>query len=245
VSLAPGRWYVGVYNTTNATANYNIVASWSAAPLWKYVELTNAMPVPFTVSSFGIQTNFYRFVVDGTNAGVLFEIYGDTNRPMNGNVDLLVKRADLPARDLYDFSFLQRDLDLATFSYLPELVALRTNIFIPDLNATNWFLQIANANPNFGAVDGWICAKVIAAGTNALYDCEDMMLVTAFPIPGGPFTLTWNSVPGEKYAVEETANLKTWATAKVVKATKTKTSFTAPAPKAGPPRFYRVKQVPP
>jgi hypothetical protein len=237
VKLTPGRWYLGVYNTTNAPAYYDIVATSSTAPLWNYVDLADSTPTNFTVFSFDPRTNFFRFVVDGTNKGVLFEIYG-----LGGDADLLVRRSDLPAPDLYDFSYLQ-GFDFNTFTFLDELVALRTNIFIPQINATNWFLQIVNGDKNGGIVNGTVCAKVTDAA-GLLFDCSPMMLaVTNFFIPGGPFVFAFNSVPGEKYLVEQTSNFRAWSTNKIVTASGAKTTVTAPAPHAGPPVFYRIKQV--
>ena len=224
---------------------YNLVEA-CIAERCNYIDLADAMPVPFSVSSFDLRTNFYRFVVNSNYSGVLFEIYGDTNIAMNGNVDLLARRSDLPAPDLYDFSFLQNGYDFANNTYLPEQLPLRTNIFIPDINATNWFLQIVNPVPNFGLVSGWICAKI--ADTNGmLFDCNGppFMAIPAALKPGGPLSLAWNSVPGEKYAVEVTTNLKSWTTAATVKATNTRTTFTAPVVHAGPPRLYRVHHVRP
>lgn len=234
VKLSPGRWYVGVYNTVpDANVHYDIVATQSTAPLWSYVDLADSTPTNFTALSSDTLTNFFRFVVAGTNSGVVFEIFGLNS----ADADLLVKRSDLPAPDLYDFSFLQ---DFGA----DELIALRTNIFIPNLNATNWFLQIVNRDLSGNPVTGMVCAKVTDA-SNLLFSCQGTLLVTSAPIPGGPFTFTWNSVPGEKYAVEMTANLKIWGTTKIITATGTKTSFKTTAPHAGPPHFYRVKQVAP
>jgi len=246
VKLAPGRWYVGVYNTTNATAHYDILArsSIATAPLWNYVDLTNSVPTNFTVLSPDSFTNFYRFVVDQTNAAVLFEIYD-----LTGDADLLVKRSDLPAPDLYDFSFLQQP-------NLTELVPLRTNIFIPHINATNWFLQIVNRDPNGGAVSGTVCAKV--TDTNGmLFRCDGGIQIAgevcldsgcyftnAIIFNTNVIALAWNAVPGEKYAIEQTSDLRSWSTATNIVASETKTTFIAPVNRTGPPRFYRIKQLP-
>jgi len=241
IKLAPGRWYVGIYNITNAPAPYHITLQEDVVPLWNFVDLTNGVPMPFTVSPFDTLTNFYRFVADQTNSGVLFEIYGDPF-PLGGDADLIARRSDLPVPDLYDFSFLQR-IDLTTFTWQDELIGLRTNIFIPDLNATNWFLQVLNRDPSGNSVSGWICAKV-ADAAGVLTDCRNIVVTNTYT-PGSPLKLSWNSVPGQKYAVMESSNLRTWATAKVITATGTRTSFTAPVPTVGLPRFYRIKQVPP
>ncbi len=44
IKLAPGRWYVGIYNVTNAPAPYHIDFRQDVAPLWNFVDLTNGMP---------------------------------------------------------------------------------------------------------------------------------------------------------------------------------------------------------
>jgi hypothetical protein len=241
-----------VYNTTNSPAQYDIVANSSTAPLWNYIDLADSTPTNFTVSSFDTLTNFYRFVVPGTNAGVLFEIYG-----LDGDADLLIKRADLPAPDLYDFSYLQR-IDLTTFNWLDELTAVRTNIFIPDINATNWLLQIVSPYPNGGTVNGTVCAKV--TDTNGiLFDCRPFFIINPCTNVTGIcllcFTnspgfivclpnLAWTSVPGENYAVEQTANLRSWTTATNITATGTRTTFSPSPSTTDPARFYRIKQVP-
>jgi len=257
VKLTPGRWYLGVYNTTNATANYDIVAQWSVAPLWSYVDLANGVPQPFLINSFDPLTNFYRFVVDQTNANaaaVLFEIY--TNLDTSGDPDLLVKRADVPSPDLYEFSYLQVRDSFSPFEWLSEKIALRTNVFlpglsgtnmlVPNLDTTNWFLQIVNANPLGGTISGWVCAKVVDPISGLLYDCQDMNVVVSNNFnPGTPFSFAFNSVPGEYYAVEETLNFKTWTTAKTVQATKPKTSFNASPAQPGAARFYRIRHVRP
>ena len=91
---------------------------------------------------------------------------------------------------------------------------------------------------------GWICAKVVDPVSGLLKDCQTPSLVVSNNFnPGDPFTFTFISVPGEKYAVEETADMKTWATAKIITATGIKTSFTTPAPRSSPPRFYRIRQT--
>src|SRR5207247_505883 len=176
----------------------NIVAQWSVAPLWSYVDLTNGVPQPFLVNSFDPLTNFYRFVVDQSNAAVLFEIY--TNLDITGDPDLFVKRADVPSPDLYEFSYLQGNV----FSWLPEKIALRTNVFllglsgtnmfIPGVDATNWFLQIVNANSLGGTISGWVCAKLVDPITGLLYDCQDMSVVVSNNFnPVTPFSFAFNS----------------------------------------------------
>ena len=56
--------------------------------------------------------------------------------------------------------------------------------------------------------------------------------------------LAWNAVPGEKYAIEQTSDLRSWSTATNIIASETKTTFIAPVNRTGPPRFYRIKQLP-
>src|SRR5205823_5763070 len=131
-----------------------------------------------------------------------------------------------------------------SFFGAPEPIGLHTNIFIPHINATNWFLQIVNRDPNGNPVSGTVCAK-LADNAGMLLSCDSPPFVVAAVKSGGPLTLAWTSIPGENYAVEATSNLKTWATIKTIKATNTKTSFTPHILHGGVPHFYRIQQVPP
>ena len=70
--------------------------------------------------------------------------------------------------------------------------------------------------------------------------------------PGDPFSVKFNSIPGEYYAFEYTddlfASIVDWTVLpSSVVASGTTTTITAPAPPAEdiPARFYRVIQVPP
>ena len=60
----------------------------------------------------------------------------------------------------------------------------------------------------------------------------------------GP-TLTWPTVPGEKYEIEVTTNFVTWTVLATVTATGPTLTFTDPTPVVIPGfRFYRIVQVP-
>ena len=226
LALAPGRYYLGVYNVETNEVTYGIRATQSTtAPLFQTFDLTNGVPTNFTVQANSFLTNFFRFVSDQTNAAVLFEIYG-----LDGDADLIVKRSDLPAPDLYDFSFLA-----ITNGYEP--VALRTNIFIPHLNATNWFLSVINRGSN--DVSGMICATV--STNSSLVSCHFM--ASGFTDAGG-FTLQWTAVPGNNYEVQVSTDLIAWTTLMSFPAVAMASmTYTDPTPLLGQElRVYRVRQ---
>jgi len=153
VKLAPGRWYLGVYNVDTNAVTYTIRATQATTNLYSTIDLISGVATNFFVPPFSTLTSFYRLVADQTNAGVLFELCD-----LDGDADLIVRRADLPSRELYDFS----NLELGSN---PETIELRTNLFIPDVNATNWFIAIVNRDPSSNAVSGLVRASVLT--TNA------------------------------------------------------------------------------
>ena len=131
VQLAPGRWYAGVYNNGPQPADYTISARMDVAPLYTVTDVFVG-DINITVDANNALTNFYRFVADQNNAGIVVEIH-----KFNADVDLIVRRSDLPTLDLHEFNHFELDT-----TYEP--VALRTNIFLPNINATNWFIGIVN-----------------------------------------------------------------------------------------------------
>ena len=225
VRLAAGRWYLGVYNVDTNDVTYGIQAQHSTnGPLFHTFELTNGVPTNFTVQANSFLTNFFRFISDQTNAAVLFEIYG-----LDGDADLMVKRSDLPAPDLYDFSYLS-----ITNGYEP--VALRTSIFIPHLNATNWFLSVVNRGTN--PVSGMICATV--STNSSLVSCN--FVATGFT-DAARFTLQWAGVPGNNYEVQVSTDLVTWTTLAAFPGMVPPFTYTDPAPLVAQQlRLYRVRQ---
>ncbi len=207
VKLSPGRWYLGVYSATDSYdtseyrgANYAITARYATAPLFRYTNLIDGVPVDFQVGNGNLLTNFYRFVSDQTNAAVVFSIYAT-----DGDADLIIKRSDLPSLDLHDFSYLKvGPQDSVSGTY--EAIPLRTNIFIPHLNATNWFLAVANRDRYNASVKGRVCVRVFPYVASNL-GCEFNVDIS---FRGTYIEIYWNTVPGTTYQLETTSDFITW-----------------------------------
>jgi hypothetical protein len=230
VQLQPGAWYLGVYNMDTTNVGYEIRATLSTnSVLFQTEDLTNGVAQLVTAAHFSTNTIFYRLVADRTNATGLFELCN-----LEADVDLFLKRGDLPSPDLYDFSFLLP-------SSLDEPICLRTNIFLPDLNATNWFMAVVSRVP--ALVPGNLRSTV--SNTNMCVACTGITLASPAPLPGGGVLLEWSAVPGETYVVDWSADLKNWAALSAVTATATTASYEdktgSSLSSAG---FYRVRQVP-
>ncbi|HKQ37608.1 MAG TPA: S8 family serine peptidase [Verrucomicrobiae bacterium] len=216
VKLAPGRWYFGVYNVGTAPADYVIQAHESRAPLFNLTRLeigTNSH-VLTNFTAGGRLESFYHFVTHDTNAAVLFEIFNLTNMvsppvAQVKDVDLIVRRSDLPSLDLYDFSFLVDAPSLPPpMNQLYEPIPLRTNIFIPTLGVnTNWYITIANRGPY--NVSGQLCITVFP-NINPIVGCQ---FNAYFNQIGTNVNICWTDVGGSpptKYDVEMSTNLINW-----------------------------------
>ena len=129
VPLSAGRWYAGVFNQDTKTVNYIIRATETGPPT--IIVLSNGIPVNFQSGPGVALTNFFEYTVDQTNAAVLFELYN-----LNGNVDLLVQRDNLPLGQ----SYLVGSFNLGTNG---EQIVLRTNLLGTNINA-QWFLGVPN-----------------------------------------------------------------------------------------------------
>lgn len=101
--------------------------------------------------------------------------------------------------------------------------------------------------------DGQSDAAEAVAGTNPNNAADFLRITSVSPATegGGPITLTWSSVPGKWYQVQESTTLATgsWtsvlpAPAPAAAAPATTTSAVVTAPAAPPGRHYRVTVVP-
>jgi hypothetical protein len=150
-----------------------------------------------------------------------------------GDGDLIVRRSDLPSKCLFDFSNVGPiDTD--------ESILLRTNLFIPHLNATNWYLTVVNRG-NIGAFGEIRVQSAFTGGM--LTNCAGVMLSAVNFLPGGGASITFNSLPGEHYEVQASADLMQWGVITNV----TATGYTTTVVDSGltdltAARFYRVRQ---
>ena len=181
------------------------------SPVFNLTELdigtNDHVMVPFSVPAGNVLNSFYHFITHQTNAAVLFEIFG-----LQGDADLLVRRSDLPSRDLYDFSFLSTGPGsiingVTNTGYEP--IPLRTNLFIPTLGVnTNWYIALINRT-YFTNATGTLCVKVFT-NLNPIVGCAFNTYFDAPVVPGGPIDICWDSQGGNTYNVESTTDLINW-----------------------------------
>ena len=244
VPLTASPWLLGVYNAGTNTGNYTL-----SATRW-----TNNPPALFPLPTFAIDTNwnvitnqigfslapgeslntFYRFQSGPTNRALLFELLS-----LTGDVDLRVRRDDLPSPSLYDFS----DLQLGTNT---EHVAMATNLFLPSFGSpTNWYINLLNQDSL--TVTG-LLRVATATGTNILISGLPLELDPVGIAVGGGLIITWRAIPGQIYEVRTSTNpLGPFNTVvAIITATSSIAQWTDPSPPIPPTaRFYRVVQVGP
>ncbi len=251
VPITPTPWLLGVYNSGTNSGGYTVTATrWTNTPpalqplpaftidtnwntLTNVVTVTPTNAVPFRLEPGKALNYFYRYQSDVTNAALLFELLS-----INGDVDLLVRRDDLPSTFLYDLS----DLQMGTNT---EHVAVSTNIYLPSFGApTNWFINVVNHDSI--TVTGIL--RVASAGIgNVLIGGLPLQLDPVGIATGGGLIIRWRSLPGQKYEVRTATNpLGPYDTVvATIIATSSTAEYTDPNPPIPPAvRYYRVVQVP-
>ncbi len=240
VTLAPGVWYLGVFDgNTNPVVNYRIRALESDAPGPNVIVLTNGVGFNFNAEPGVALTNFFEFDIPAgnTNAAALFELYN-----LTGNADLTLQFTNFPY-----YPYLSPPYFSGSFNpgRTPEQIVIRTN----DLGNINgsWFLGVPNEAPN--NVTYTIRATLATNGMLVpFYTNTTISIAETGPGATNGLTLTWQSVSGESYVVQEATNLLppvVWFNISTNIATGSSTSFAAPPPPVGVPfEFFRVMQVP-
>ncbi|MDB6067815.1 MAG: Peptidase and in kexin sedolisin [Pedosphaera sp.] len=226
VPLSPGRWYLGVFNNDVAAVTYTILATEVGPPT--IITLTNGVPFSFSSGPGPALTNFFQFNITQTNSKALFELYG-----LSGNVDLTLQFSSLP----YTPPFFSSSARLGTNN---EQIVIRTNLGT-NINGS-WFLGV----PNNDSSNVTYTIRAVVSTNGLLISGVPIGIGVTLPGPGattGP-TLTWPSVDGETYLVQESSNLVTWTTIATVTGFGQITSYTDPTPISVPVLFYRVIQVP-
>ncbi len=243
VALAPGQWYLGVFNNDTKTVNYRIRALESDGPAEpNIIMLTNGVPFSFNSGPGVALTNFFEFDIPpaaSTNPAVLFELYN-----LSGNVDLTLDYTNLTFTNLpYNPPFFDGSFRPGK---TPEQIVVRTNLLTASLTGA-WFLGVPNNDPT--NVTYTIRAVLSTNGMLIPYYTNTIVGITfpGFGSTNGP-TLTWASVSGETYWVEEATNLNptvVWTTISTNVAAGTTTIFVTPTNSPPVPQmFYRVVQEP-
>ena len=76
--LAPGRWYLGVFNADPTNVTYTILATEYTNAFPNIITLTNGVPYPNANSGAGDATDYYHYVVTTNAVRAQFEIDGPT-----------------------------------------------------------------------------------------------------------------------------------------------------------------------
>jgi len=233
--IQTNRWYIGVFNTTATNVEFFLQACVRTDyPL--IIPLTNA--IPFVVSSTASalaappgppQRLFFDFIVTNAVSGILFELYN-----LSGDADLVLQRDGPPTMAPYfDGSFFP--------GTTPEQIVVRTSPEVPDLRG-QWYLGVYNNE-----------LTNVAYTVRAMLPDSDGLLVSGLPIqltltplnPPRGLLLSWNSVEGERYFVQYTANIVapiTWTNIGFVVASTPLTTFEV-LPVPSNPAFYQIVEV--
>jgi subtilisin-like proprotein convertase family protein len=228
VALAPGRWYLGVFNHDTAAVSYTIEALELGAPT--IIALTNDVPYSTNFSPEQALTTFFELAISNNPTAALFELY-----QLNGNVALALELNSYPYAPPYF-------LESANAGTNGQQLVIRSNQLAMNLNG-NWYLAV----PNETGSNVSFTIHAVEATNGLLISAVPISVVAVVPGLGsgtGP-TLTWPSVSGEQYEIDYSADLVHWTMLGAVTAGGPQAAFTDPTPITGVPvRFYRIIQIP-
>jgi hypothetical protein len=187
VALAPGRWYLGVFNADATNVAYAILATEYSNAFPDIITLTSGVPYPNNNSGAADVADYYHYVVTTNALRAQFEIDGPT-APM-----ALVARKGLPLPTLTNYDCLSTNPgpneQLITLFAFSSPVALAPG---------DWFISAVNLSG--GPVNYSITATEFPAyATN--------VLITSCQVFTNNLCLTWTSVPGIHYYVQGKTNL--------------------------------------
>jgi subtilisin-like proprotein convertase family protein len=186
-ALAPGRWYLGVFNADPTNVACTILATEYTNAFPSIITLTSGVPYPNNNSGAGDATDYYHYVVTTNALRAQFEIDGPT-APM-----ALVARKGLPLPTLINY-------DCVSTNPGPneQLITLFDFSSPVALTPGDWFISAVNISG--GPVGYTVMATEFAAyGTN--------VLITSCQALTNSLCLTWTSVPGIHYYVQGKTNL--------------------------------------
>jgi hypothetical protein len=221
VPLAPGRWYLGVFNVDTVAVDYTIQATEFTNALPNIITLTNAIPYFNTNTLLSGNADYYRFEVSTNAARAQFEINGP-----DGDVTLVVRKG-MPLPDLFLYDYLS-----ANGGTNDELIITFTNSAPVPLTPGEWFLTAIN-------VSGGPVAYFIKA-TEWPVTGRPVIITNSY-VTNGSYCLTWTSLPGVPYHVEGITQIgdTNWvAVSPTIVATDYFTTWCLPLP--SPYHFFRV-----
>ena len=226
VPLAPGRWYLGVFNADITNVDYTIVAVEFTNTLPTIITLTNAMPY-FNVNAGGSSPiDYYRYVVSRSAVRAQFEINGPSD-----NLALVVRKGFPPLPDLATYDYLSDNPGAND-----ELIVLLDSLTPVPLTSGEWYLSAVNEA-------GIPVSYAIMATEWSASQYSTNFGILRYTISPDSFCITWSSVPGVHYVVEGTPSLPPpyWTNVSpTITATSTETTWCVPLP--SPYHFFRVRE---
>lgn len=136
VPLAPGQWYMAVYNMETNPVNYTVLATTYTGDIPRLINLTNAVAYTNTLSPSMIP-DLYRFDMSLGVTQAVFELFD-----LTGNVDLFARKG-LPL--INETNAFYASTNLATTN---ELILLLTNSVPMPVSPGIWFLAVVNRETN-------------------------------------------------------------------------------------------------
>ncbi len=221
VALAPGRWYLGVFNEDLTNVSYTILATEYTNPFPNIITLASGVPYFSYNPDTGDDTDYYHYVVTSNAVRAQFEINGPS-----GDMTL-VARKGLPLPTLTSYDYLS-----ANPGTNDELITLFDYSSPVPLTPGDWFISAVN-------VSGGPATYTITATEFPAYATN--VAITAPEVLNGSFCLTWNSLPGIQYYVQGKTELgdTNWAAVSpTITATDVLTTYCVPLP--SPYHFFRV-----
>jgi subtilisin-like proprotein convertase family protein len=187
VALAPGRWYLGVFNADSTNVTGTILATEYTNAFPNIITLTSGVPYPNNNLGAGDATDYYHYVVSTNARRAQFEIDAPT-----GDMTL-VARKGLPLPTLTNYACLS-----ANPGPNEELITLFDFSTPVALTPGDWFISAVNV---FGAPVSYtmMATEFPVYGTN--------VAVTSFQADTNSLCLTWTSVPGIHYYLQGKTNI--------------------------------------
>ncbi|MHB8522661.1 MAG: S8 family serine peptidase, partial [Limisphaerales bacterium] len=216
--LAPGIWYLGVYNRTTSPVTYAVRAT--EFP-YNIIVLTNGVPYTNTLAP-GALLDYYQFTVDNNATQAVFQLLNPTT-PANF---FIRKGLPLPDPSLYDYT--------GTGAGPGQQVTVLTNSAPVPLSPGDWFVGVLNQTTN--SVTYAVLASEVIGPTST-----NVVITPSIEVTTNGVCLTWDSVVGANYYVEGKPTLTTsnWtAISPTITATDTTTTYCLPL--SDPDRFFRV-----
>lgn len=186
VALAPGDWYLGVYNNSTNAVVYDIRAREILDTNYNLIVLTNGISTNYTIAQGSKLTNYFIFRIFDPSPGVKFELFN-----LNANADMLIGFNSLPT---YTNNFMSNSASPA----LPLTVEVRTNDTLTDITGS-WLLSIIAKDPT--NLSFTVRATLLdnltntPPATNRVFDPD-------ITINGTNICFSWDTTVGLQYRLE-------------------------------------------